>query len=91
MTCYYTGRFKGTVEKTDGGIKVNGHTVHVFQETDPTKIPWGKAGADYIAEATGVFTSTEKAGLHLQGGAKKAIISAPPKDGAPIFVMGVNN
>jgi len=85
------GRFKGTVEKTDGGIKVNGHTVQVFQETDPTKIPWGKAGADYIAEATGVFTSTEKAGLHLQGGAKKAIISAPPKDGAPIFVMGVNN
>ena len=63
----------------------------MFQETDPTKIPWGKAGADYIAEATGVFTNTEKASLHLQGGAKKAIISAPPKDSAPIFVMGVNN
>merc|ERR1712087_131039 len=82
---------KGTVEKTDGGIKVNGHTVQVFQETDPTKIPWGKAGADYIAEATGVFTSTDKASLHIQGGAKKAIISAPPKDGAPIFVVGVNH
>ena len=65
--------------------------VHVFQETDPTKIPWGKAGADYIAEATGVFTDTAKAGLHLQGGAKKAIISCPAKDAAPMFVMGVNN
>jgi len=85
------GRFQGTVEKVDGGIKVNGNMVHVFQETDPTKIPWGKAGADYIAEATGVFTDTAKAGLHLQGGAKKAIISCPAKDDAPMFVMGVNN
>jgi len=85
------GRFQGTVEKVDGGIKVNGHKVHVFQETDPTKIPWGKAGADYIAEATGVFTDTKKAGLHLEGGAKKAIISCPAKDDAPMFVMGVNN
>ena len=50
--------------------------VKVFQETDPTKIPWASAGADYIAEATGVFTSGDKAGLHLQGGAKKAIISS---------------
>ena len=87
----YLGRFQGTVEKVDGGIKVNGNMVHVFQETDPTKIPWGKAGADYIAEATGVFTDTAKAGLHLQGGAKKAIISCPAKDDAPMFVMGVNN
>jgi len=85
------GRFQGTVEKVDGGIKVNGNMVHVFQETDPTKIPWGKAGAEYIAEATGVFTDTAKAGLHLQGGAKKAIISCPAKDDAPMFVMGVNN
>ena len=70
---------------------MNGNAIKVFQETDPTKIPWGAAGADYIAEATGVFTNQEKAGLHLQGGAKKAIISAPPKDSVPIFVMGVND
>jgi len=85
------GRFQGTIEKCDGGIKVNGQPIKVFQETDPTKTPWGAAGADYIAEATGVFTNQEKAGLHLQGGAKKAIISAPPKDSVPIFVMGVNH
>ena len=85
------GQFKGTIEKADGGIKVDGHFVRVFQETDPTKIGWGSVGVDYIAEATGVFTNQEKAGLHLQGGAKKAIISAPPKDNVPIFVVGVNH
>jgi len=84
------GRFKGTIEKTEGGIKVNGHKVHVFSEKDPVNIPWGKTGADYICESTGVFTGKEKAGLHVKGGAKKVIISAPPKDDAPIFVMGVN-
>jgi len=85
------GRFQGTIEKTDGGVKVNGQKIDVFQETDPTKIPWGRVGADYIAECTGVFTNTETVSAHLAGGAKKAIISAPPKDSAPIFVMGVNN
>ena len=86
-----TGRFDGTIEKTDGGIKVNGQKIDVFQETDPSKIPWGRVGADYIAECTGVFMDAEKVGAHLQAGAKKAIISAPPKDSSPIFVMGVNN
>merc|ERR1712060_739202 len=85
------GRFQGTIEKTDGGIKVNGNTIKVFQETDAAKIPWGSVGADYIAECTGVFCNKETAGKHLQAGAKKAIISAPPKDDAPIFVMGVNH
>lgn len=70
---------------------VDGKKVHVYHETDPTKIQWGAAGADYIAEATGVFTSKETAGLHIGGGAKKTIISAPPKDDAPIFVVGVNH
>lgn len=85
------GRFDGTIEKTDGGIKVNGQKIDVFQETDPSKIPWGKVGADYIAECTGVFMDADKVGAHFKGGAKKAIISAPPKDSSPIFVMGVNN
>jgi glyceraldehyde 3-phosphate dehydrogenase len=90
-THHFIGRFKGTVEKVDGGIKVNGHFVHVFSEKDPAAIPWGKSGADYICESTGVFTDKAKAGLHIKGGAKKAIISCPAKDDAPMFVMGVNN
>ena len=85
------GRFECDVTKADGGIKVNGHFVRVFKETDPTKIGWGAAGADYICESTGVFTSQDTASLHLKGGAKKAIISAPPKDNVPIFVFGVNH
>ena len=70
---------------------MNGEKIDVFQETDPSKIPWGRVGADYIAECTGVFCNKETAGAHAQGGAKKAIISAPPKDDAPIFVVGVNH
>jgi glyceraldehyde 3-phosphate dehydrogenase len=85
------GRYQHDVKKVDGGIEVNGHKVRLFAEKDPASIKWGDAGADYICESTGVFTSQEKAALHLQGGAKKVIISAPPKDNVPIFVMGVNH
>lgn len=63
----------------------------VFAEKDASLIKWGEAGAEYICESTGVYTKKETASLHLKGGAKKAIISAPPKDDVPIFVMGVNN
>jgi len=85
------GRFPGTVEEADGGIKVNGDFIKVYHETDPSKIGWGKVGADYVCESTGVFLTKEKGALHIQGGAKKVVLSAPPKDDAPIFVMGVNN
>ena len=85
------GRFPGTVEKADGGIKVNGHFVKVYHETDPTKIGWGKVGADYICESTGVFLSKDKGDLHIKGGAKNVILSAPPKDSSPIYVVGVNH
>jgi len=84
------GRFHGSVKKVDGGIEVNGHKVNVYGEKDPTNIKWGAAGADYICESTGVFLDKAKADLHLKGGAKKVILSAPPKDDVPIFVMGVN-
>ncbi|KAI8914599.1 hypothetical protein EDD86DRAFT_222962 [Gorgonomyces haynaldii] len=83
------GRFKGTVSIANGGLVVNGNHISISASKDPAEIPWGKAGADYVVESTGIFTTNEKAGLHLKGGAKKVIISAPSAD-APMFVCGVN-
>merc|ERR1719161_3182428 len=80
--------------KKDGGkefLVVNGTDVCVFHEKDPAAIGWGAAGAEYICESTGVFTAKEKAELHIKGGCQKVIISAPPKDDVPIYVMGVNH
>ena len=84
------GRFKGEVSTKNGMLVVNGKEIHVFQERDPTAIPWAKSGAEYVVESTGVFTTTEKASAHLSGGAKKVVISAPSAD-APMYVMGVNH
>lgn len=85
------GRFKGEVSTKDNKfLVVNGKEISVFTERDPKQIPWGRVGADYVVESTGVFTTKDKAGAHLQGGAKKVIISAPSAD-APMFVMGVNH
>jgi len=83
------GTFKGDVKAEGGNLVVNGKKIQVFAERDPKAIPWGKAGADVVVESTGVFTTIEKAGQHLEGGAKRVIISAPSAD-APMFVMGVN-
>ncbi|KAJ1925609.1 hypothetical protein IWQ60_004471 [Tieghemiomyces parasiticus] len=83
------GRFPLAVSHEGNYLIVDGKKIQVSQERDPASIPWGKAGADYIVESTGVFTTTAKAEAHLQGGAKKVIISAPSAD-APMFVMGVN-
>lgn len=83
------GRFKGDIKIEDGCLVVNGQKIQVFSERDPKNIPWGKAGAEYVVESTGVFTTIEKASYHLEGGAKKVIISAPSAD-APMFVCGVN-
>ena len=85
------GQFKGTVSHDEKNLIIDGKKILVFVEKDPTKIPWGEAGADYVCESTGVFTDQAKAGLHLSGGAKKVIISAPPKDEVPMFVIGVNH
>jgi len=83
------GKYKGSVKQEDGHLVVDGHKIAVFQERDPKSIPWGKVGAEIVVESTGVFTTVEKANLHLEGGAKRVIISAPSAD-APMFVMGVN-
>ncbi|KAJ3097586.1 glycerol-3-phosphate dehydrogenase [Phlyctochytrium bullatum] len=83
------GKYKGTVEQKDGKFIVNGHAITVYNERDPAAIQWGAAGADYVVESTGVFTSIDKAKAHLVGGAKKVVISAPSND-APMFVCGVN-
>lgn len=83
------GQFKGTLEAKDGQIVVNGKAISVHMEKEPNNIPWGKDGAEYIVESTGVFTTIPKANLHLQAGAKKVVITAPSAD-APMFVMGVN-
>lgn len=83
------GRFKGTVSAEGGNLIVNGQKIIVFSERNPQDIKWASAGAEYIVESTGVFTTIDKAGAHFQGGAKKVIISAPSAD-APMFVCGVN-
>ena len=84
------GKFDGEVGHTDNSIIVNGKSIPVFSEKDPSKLPWGEVGADFVVESTGLFTTVEKASAHLAAGAKKVVISAPSSD-APMFVMGVNN
>ena len=83
------GQFNGTVEEKGGKLVINGQEISVFCERDPSAIKWGSAGAETVVESTGVFTTIEKASLHLEGGAKRVVISAPSAD-APMFVMGVN-
>merc|ERR1712054_444508 len=84
------GKFKGEVKEDGKFLYVNGNKITVFNERDPANINWAGAGAEYIVESTGVFTTTDKALAHTKGGAKKVIISAPSA-GAPKFVMGVNH
>ncbi|MGB3145512.1 MAG: type I glyceraldehyde-3-phosphate dehydrogenase [Maribacter sp.] len=84
------GAFDGTVDVKDGHLVVNGKTVRITAERDPKNCKWDEVGADIVAECTGIFTTLETAQYHIDGGAKKVVISAPSKD-APMFVMGVNH
>lgn len=85
------GKFDGCVKAEDGKLVVNGKAISVYAEKNPADIKWSECGADYVVESTGVFCTTEKASAHLQGGAKKVVISAPAKDkDTPTFVCGVN-
>ncbi|MBT8209463.1 MAG: type I glyceraldehyde-3-phosphate dehydrogenase, partial [Eudoraea sp.] len=84
------GRFNGTVEVVGGHLVVNGKKVRITAEKDPTNLKWDEVGADYVAECTGIFKTLDTAQKHLDGGAKKVLISAPSAD-APMFVMGVNH
>jgi len=84
------GRAKGDIRLEGSNLVVNGKAIPLFSEKDPTALPWGKIGAEYVYECTGVFTDREKAALHLKGGAKRVIISAPSKDADATLCMGVN-
>ena len=84
------GRFDGEVCAKDGKLVVNGNEISVFECKNPADIPWGEVGADYVADATGVFHSKDMAQAHIDGGAKKVIYTGPSKDDTPMFVCGVN-
>lgn len=87
------GSYQGTIESRDDGFVVDGKFVPCMAVRNPEELPWGKLGADYVVESTGLFTNYEGAAKHLQAGAKRVVISAPTKDPdkVPTFVVGVNH
>ncbi|UCG22943.1 MAG: type I glyceraldehyde-3-phosphate dehydrogenase [Chloroflexota bacterium] len=84
------GRFPGEVEARDGNIYVDGELLKSYAERDPAKLPWSELGVDIVLECTGIFRDRERAGLHLDAGAKKVLLSAPGKGVDATFVLGVN-
>ena len=85
------GQFKGEVEVKDGQLVVDGRAIRVTAIKNPSEINWGAVGADYVAECTGLFLTKETCLAHIEGGAKRVIMSAPSKDDTPMFVYGVNH
>ncbi len=85
------GQFKGTVDVKDGQLIVNGQAIRVTACKNPAEIEWSDVGADYVAECTGLFLTMETCQAHIEGGAKRVIMSAPSKDDTPMFVYGVNH
>jgi glyceraldehyde 3-phosphate dehydrogenase len=84
------GRFDGDIEVKDGKLIVNGKEIRVSAERNPENLKWDEVAADFVIDCTGIFKTLETGQLHITGGAKKVIISAPSED-APMFVMGVNH
>ncbi|MEZ7936397.1 MAG: type I glyceraldehyde-3-phosphate dehydrogenase [Paludibacteraceae bacterium] len=84
------GQFKGTVEVKDGHLVVNGKTIRVTAEKDPSNLKWNEVEAEYVVESTGLFLTKETAEAHIKAGAKRVVLSAPSKDDTPMFVCGVN-
>jgi glyceraldehyde 3-phosphate dehydrogenase len=84
------GGYQGKVESTEDSIVIDGNRVKVISERDPGKIPWSDYGVQIVVESTGLFTKAEKASAHMQGGAKKVIITAPAKGEDLTVVLGVN-
>ena len=84
------GKFHGTVSINDNNLIVNEKIIRITSEINPENLKWDEKKIDYVIESTGLFTSYKKAELHLKGGAKNVVISAPSDD-APMFVMGVNH
>ncbi len=84
------GRFDGDIEIKDGNLVVNQQTIRITADKNPENLKWDEVSAEYVIEATGFFTDKDKAALHIKGGAKKVVISAPSKD-ANMYVMGVNH
>jgi len=85
------GRFPGTVSHDDNHLIINGNPIRIYAERDPKALPWGDLGVDVVLESTGIFTSDEKAGMHLTAGAKKVVISAPATGNLKTIVLGVND
>ena len=85
------GTFPGKVETRDGSLIVDGVEVKAFSQRDPAQIPWGDVGAELVVESTGIFTDAARAAAHLEGGAKKVVISAPATDEDITLVLGVND
>jgi glyceraldehyde 3-phosphate dehydrogenase (phosphorylating) len=85
------GPFQGDVELADGVLRAAGEEMRILSERDPAALPWGELGVDVVLESTGHFTDRDGAGKHLEGGAKKVLISAPAKDPDVTLVIGVND
>jgi glyceraldehyde 3-phosphate dehydrogenase len=84
------GKFNGTVSSDENHLIINGKAIRCLAERDPKALPWGEMGVDVVLESTGIFTSEEKAGMHLTAGAKKVVISAPATGDIKTVVLGVN-